>query len=383
VKRIVITLLVLLAATVLAGERESAWSPIVYPEQRMPLAFSHAKHLGRGTTCDACHPNASTSRSAVDNLIPTEAQCRACHAIERDKPDKQATPVAACKACHPGFQPGVPVERVYLTPTPLKFDHSAHAKQDCESCHAVRQVDMATTRQLPAMSSCFACHKQDTDSCTKCHLAAIGGLMQTTFPHGRLSPRSPTLGDDHGPDFLRDHKQAARRMDSTCNACHDRSECVECHNGVVKPVDFHQANYLLLHSVEAKRGKPDCSACHRQQTFCTGCHERSGIGTRGDTQFNSVDAGAQFHPPGWASTTPGVSNLHAIVAKRSIGSCASCHREDDCLACHSAEATALKVSPHPPGWRNSTRCRALDRGNRRMCLRCHITDDELGCDWSK
>jgi len=49
----------------------------------------------------------------------------------------------------------------------------------------------------------------------------------------------------------------------------------------------------------------------------------------------------------------------------------------------SAEASALKISPHPANWRGSSRCRALDRSNRRMCLRCHVTDDELGCDWSK
>jgi hypothetical protein len=152
---------------------------------------------------------------------------------------------------------------------------------------------------------------------------------------------------------------------------------------VVKPVDFHPANYLLVHSVDAKRGKPDCTACHREQTFCIACHERSGLGTRGDTQFNSFQSTQQFHPPGWASRTLGGQNLHASVAKRSMGSCASCHREDDCLECHSAEQGALKVSPHPRGWKGSTRCRALDRGNRRMCLRCHVTEDELGCDWSK
>ena len=147
-KRIVITLIVLFAATVLAGENDTAWSPVVYPAQRLPVTFSHQKHLARGAKCEACHPAASTSRSAVDNLIPTEVQCRACHAIERDQPTKQATPVAACTGCHPGFQPGAPVETTYLTPTPLKFDHIAHAKQTCESCHDVRKVDRATTTMV-------------------------------------------------------------------------------------------------------------------------------------------------------------------------------------------------------------------------------------------
>ena len=30
---------------------------------------------------------------------------------------------------------GGAIARTYLTPPPLKFDHSAHAKQACESCH--------------------------------------------------------------------------------------------------------------------------------------------------------------------------------------------------------------------------------------------------------
>jgi len=375
VKRIILTLIVIcIGAVVAADVRLDPVSDAVYPAQRLPLTFSHAKHLARVTTCDACHPAAKTSVSAVDNLIPTEAQCRACHEIHREAPA-----AADCAKCHPAWSPDKPVERVFLAPPPLKFSHQQHTSP-CESCHPVRNVDLATTRQLPTMDSCLTCHSNDNRQCTSCHLAAIGGLMQTKFPHGSLVPQQSNLGDEHGPDFTRDHKQQARRTDATCNACHDKSQCVACHQGVVKPADFHEANYLLVHAVEANRGRPDCSACHRAQTFCVGCHERVGIGTRADSQLTPT--AHQFHPTGWASPGPG-PNMHAQVAKRSIGSCASCHREDDCLACHSAEQGALKVSPHPPGWRGSARCRSLDRGNRRMCLKCHITDDELGCDWTK
>ena len=88
-----------------------------------------------------------------------------------------------------------------------------------------------------------------------------------------------------------------------------------------------------------------------------------------------------FHPAGWATMGIG-PNLHAGEARRNIASCASCHREEDCLTCHSAQPGSLRASPHPAGWRGSARCKALDRGNRRMCLRCHIAQDEIGCDWS-
>lgn len=378
--------IVCLLATALPADRDATqWSPIVYPAQRLPLIFSHSKHLQRGAACATCHPNAPTSRSALDNLLPTEAACRVCHAIDRDQPTKQATPVAACAGCHVGYTPGAVVARVYVPAGPLKFDHSRHASASCESCHGdMRTVDLATTRQLPTMGSCLTCHTNGSHPrhCTDCHLARTGGLLETTFPHGELVPQRSGLGDDHDVLFMKNHRQQASRPDATCNACHDRSECLDCHQGVVKPLEFHQANYLLVHATEAKRGRPDCSACHRAQTFCVSCHERSGLSTRGDSQFDSRDPDRQFHPAGWASQGMG-PNLHAQAARRSVGSCASCHREDDCLECHSAQPGGLRISPHPAGWRGSFRCRMLDRGNRRMCLRCHITSDELGCDWSK
>jgi Cytochrome c7 and related cytochrome c len=368
------------------GDRGTAWSPVMYPLQRLPLEFSHARHLARGAVCAACHPAATTSRSAVDNLLPTEAACRACHPIDRARPELvvAGAPPVACRTCHPGYTPGAVIARVYLTPPPLKFDHSAHRGAACESCHGdMRAVGLATTQQLPTMAACLRCHTSGREErrCADCHLTRRGGLLETRFEHGTLVPMHGGLGDAHGPEFGRRHAQEAQQIGATCTACHDRSECVECHQGVVKPMAFHPGNYVLTHAVDARRGKPDCSACHRAQSFCVGCHERSGIGLRGDSQLVPGDPARGFHPPGWAAEGVG-PNLHAREARRNITSCASCHREDDCLRCHSAQPGAPRASPHPPGWRGSARCKALDRGNRRMCLRCHVTDDELGCDWA-
>ncbi len=380
-KRVIVLLVIALGATV-AAEDAGDWSPVVYPAQRLPLIFSHAKHLARGTACAACHPAAATSRSAVDNLIPTEAACRACHPIDRGDPAKVATPVAACAGCHAGWAPGVPVERVYITPAPLKFEHAQHAQTACEGCHTtMRQVDVATTRQLPTMDSCLTCHKNGSEErhCTDCHLARLGGQIETHFEFGELVPQRMA---GHGMGFAQHHEQAAREVGATCTACHDRSECIDCHQGVVKPMDFHPGDYLSIHAMEARRGRPDCSACHRYESFCVGCHERSGLSSRVTTDFNAADPARAFHPVGWASSTGG-PNRHAQEARRNISSCTSCHREEDCLTCHSAQKGALQASPHPAGWRGSARCRALDRGNRRMCLRCHVAQDELGCDWHK
>jgi hypothetical protein len=363
-------------------------SAIVYPPQRLPLIFSHQRHLARGAACAGCHPAATTSTSAVDTLIPTEAACRGCHPIDRAEPARAiaGAPPAACRACHAGYLAGAVVDRVYVPPPAIKFSHAAHAATPCARCHGdlvADGVDLATVRQLPTMASCLGCHDDGRRerACTRCHLAELGGRMQQRFPQGALVPTRDDLGVAHGPGFATHHTEAARRPEASCTACHDRSECVDCHQGTIKPTDFHPGDYLMTHAIEARRGTPDCAACHRAETFCVACHERAGIGTRATTDFNAVDPGRAFHAAGWASAGPG-PNLHAAAARRAITSCASCHREEDCLRCHSAELGGPKVSPHPAGWRGSSRCRALDRGNRRMCLRCHVTSDELGCDWT-
>src|SRR5690348_6566519 len=81
-----------LAVVVAAGWRgradaeRGAPSEVVYPPQRLPLTFSHARHLALpGMTCVGCHVDAGASRSAVDNLMPVEAVCARCHAIDRGR----------------------------------------------------------------------------------------------------------------------------------------------------------------------------------------------------------------------------------------------------------------------------------------------------------
>ena len=64
----------------------------------------------------------------------------------------------------------------------------------------------------------------------------------------------------------------------------------------------------------------------------------------------------------------------AAEARRNQRSCASCHREDTCLACHSTLQDSRVpggANPHPVDWLTSGRCRALVSANPRLCLKCH------------
>lgn len=364
-------------------------SPVIFPAQEIPLRFSHVQHLeAEGINCEFCHEDAADSTSALDNLIPGEDTCDICHPIDRAQPFKEVPgePPARCDACHPGWTPESPeVARVRIPRPNLKFNHKAHRDQGipCRTCHGdmvTDRVDLATRDQLPTMSLCLTCHdgKQQSNECTLCHLAEQGGYVQTVYPEGTLEPSGVLRGDAHDLTFITDHAQVAANDPDYCESCHRRPFCVECHEGSVKPMQFHLGDYLAMHSIEARRNQPDCSGCHRQQTFCVGCHTRSGVtaGGRG-SEFDSTEPDRNYHPPGWASLTDIGPQHHSLQAQRNIEQCASCHREQFCVQCHTAEVgNPVRANPHPPGWEVSRRCRALLARNPRMCLRCH-TDGTL------
>lgn len=412
-------------------------SPLIYPRQTLPITFDYAAHARRGASCLGCHVTAASSTSAGDDLMPGEAACRACHAIDRTQRGplrapppppalasaSAARPTGRCEACHTGWFGGAGQAAEpprLLVPLPnLKFNHQLHVSRGvaCETCHVrvAGESALATEADLPSMALCLGCHvgggKQPTARCGACHLTlpdgrlkvnlAIGGPVATAQT-GKLVPSGSLRGfDAHTPSFRTDHKQAGRE-ETYCLNCHRRSECLDCHNGVVRPLDIHPSDYVSLHGADGRRNTPDCSSCHRNQTFCVGCHQRVGVssdpegGVPGHQPHNPFGTGTgvkSFHPPGWARdasgdviATPRPSS-HSFQAKRNIRTCVSCHREETCLECHSADpARGVKMpngagfSPHGVGFAGTARCRALASRNRRACIKCHAVDAaELDC----
>jgi hypothetical protein len=382
-------------------------SEVIFPPQQIPLAFSHVQHLKAAKlNCAFCHEDAPDSTSSVDNNIPGEDTCETCHDIDRKDPDKQVAagePPAKCTACHPGYKAGESVARV-VVPTPnLKFNHKAHVdkKVRCETCHGeleAENVALATREQLPKMMLCLQCHndEQAPAACTTCHISEGNGLIQSEYDEGMLAPSGVLRGDTHDMSFRMNHASVAKQDEAYCENCHRKEFCVGCHNGAEKPMDFHGNDYVTLHTIDARRNTPDCSACHRTQTFCVGCHSRSGVAFDGKgSEFEGINLSgaatpaASFHPEGWADITSRTASHHSFEAQRNIKQCASCHREDFCTRCHSAEPTAgtgadsfrpFSINPHPANWIGSRRCKALAARAGRMCLRCHIDPDEVRCD---
>lgn len=407
-------------ALVLGSAGASAGEPsrVVFPEQALPISFSHRQHLAKNIQCTFCHDRAPDSTSARDHLIPPEEQCADCHAIDRTQPHKQARPAARCDACHPGFSGHGEPPRVAVPPPNLKFNHKLHAdrKIPCLRCHgSVAAADLATRADLPRMTLCLECHdgKQAPSRCTTCHVAGPDGTLRLVFPTGKLAPSGVLRGDAHTPRFRLEHARTAQGNDAYCASCHRRSFCLDCHNGVVKPFDFHGNDYVTLHALDARKNDPDCSSCHRRQTFCVGCHQRTGVAFDRPGGQPGLPTGAfgvahgrpgQLHPPGFARDASGAPTgradpgHHSFQAQRNVRACASCHREETCLRCHAASSLlgpggrppqdtaaatrepGFNVSPHGPGFAGSARCRALSARNLRACVKCHDPrDGKLQC----
>jgi hypothetical protein len=401
----------LLSAVLFCAPPADGPSPVLIPEQQIPLTFSHQLHLKKNIACEYCHEKAPESTSASDFLIPKEESCTDCHPIDHKQPEKQAKIAARCDACHPGYKPemGENVARVVVPAPHLKFNHKIHVdqKMPCQKCHGeMTDVTLATREQLPRMEMCLKCHiggsKHAPSRCATCHVIKPSGTMQLTFSdvEGKLAPSGAIRGDSHTPEFRRNHAYVARSDEQYCLNCHRKDECLSCHNGVFKPMDIHANDYVSIHSTEARRDTLRCQACHRMQSFCLGCHQRSGVALDppGGIADRPTASPLKFHPDGWADigvAFRGDKNHHAWQAQRNIRACVSCHREQTCVRCHASShmlsdgvtkpfdspyqnglnpmAKESGISPHPRHW--GGKCQALAARNQRVCLKCHLVGD--------
>jgi hypothetical protein len=375
-------------------------SPVIFPEQDLPLRFSHRRHVKElGMSCTTCHEAARTSTNSADSLLPAGTRCDACHGTNHRNPSSVTTdesrPLGQCSFCHLEYDPTRPnlVRRVLVPPPQLRFDHKKHVveqKLDCRSCHgAVEELELATRDQLPRMKRCVSCHSltgehgKPSGACPTCHLTHSNGLLKTSFASGSLLP-PPWLHDaGHGPDFIERHKFVAGNDSGFCANCHQERFCVGCHDGRVRPRRVHPNDFISQHPIAARQNNPRCTSCHQLQSFCLTCHQRSGVTLSGP--LSNIAGRGRFHPPKsvW-SDGPRSAQHHAWEAQRNLNACVSCHQERDCAICHATRGVGGRgvaiptgpgrsVNPHPLGF--LSRCRGALARNARPCLVCHQPDD--------
>jgi len=347
-------------------------SPIIYPPQRIALRMDHSLPEHRRLRCVRCHRGAGLSTEARDSLIPREETCSPCHDEQLDRDDPTA---ARCGTCHVGFRDGEAPPVSSFPTARLRFSHRTHVEDGmrCRTCHVgIPEATVADRRHLPRMRQCFECHGPDGFStegtapgaCTTCHLSRPDGRLRTRFAQGEMNPPTWLFGMRHDHEWLVRHRWVAADQGGVCASCHRESDCVECHDGNVRPRRVHPGDYLTTHVEPARRDQPRCSSCHQVSRFCAECHSRLGLSTFSAPEVRSPD---RYHPPEavWVRGP----NMHALEARRAMNACASCHAERDCVTCHGALGIGAGVSPHPPGFAN--RCAAALSSNARACVTCH------------
>ena len=284
---------------------------------------------------------ASPRLAEADRQTAVAQSCATCHA--RD----------FCVRCHVNA-PEVPaIQALGPDPRSLAIDAKLEAPASHSDPEFVRGHGDAASR---TPERCATCHTQE--SCLTCHTSqpAVAVAMHAAGP-GRGAGASvkrhrPTW---HGEDFTDRHASVATAAPRSCNACHARADCLECHRpSAASGPGYHPAGFLSRHPASAYARESSCAECHNTRAFCTDCHEQAGLSARGALRGGFHDAKRGFLLG------------HGPAARQSLESCVSCHAERDCLTCHSALG-GRRFNPHGPGF-DADRLR---RRNAQMCTVCH------------
>lgn len=383
-------------------------------------------HLTEDPPCSRCHAPLSRATRLSDSAVAAISipewhrrsdflenhgpraekdvmQCSTCHARQ------------SCARCHPNarevaqigkLEPDARVARVLRGRSPAYFKPKSHERREWLIAHG----DSAKTEP----SGCANCHAQP--SCRTCHIGTAGARQiarlakpdpdgapgvrmqvapldiaargsSNAFPHSPsanamsavtttdhatsasvpvarslqgnpLAPVADTvlrIVQVHPPDFVEKHGVTASSGRINCQGCHEERTCTNCHNGASRR-RFHAFNFVSRHAATAAGRERDCTSCHTTETFCRECHRGQGLEARG-----TRDVAYHGRQPLWLQQ-------HGQAARLEMQTCASCHQQRDCLACHSD--IGLKVNPHGPGF-NAER---MAKRNRQLCLTCHLSD---------
>lgn len=263
-------------------------------DKKSDLKFSHASHITEhDVECATCHPNAATSTSGTDDLLPSEETCNQCH----DKKDTK------CEFCHTTDKP-VLMPRVKDFSS--KFNHKLHIDNGakCETCHAgVEKKQSIAGMHLPDMDKCMSCHTtpQTIAGCDQCHNEG-----------DKLKPA------DHTSLWLANHGNFSESKSSNCMSCHQESYCLDCHKGENLANQSHPPGFIMTHGMSYTMRESNCMSCHNDMQYCIECH----------TEVNYIKPMSHV-APNWLS-------VHRTEAKPSRDLCVVCHSANDntCARCH-------------------------------------------------
>ena len=321
-------------------------------------AHSGPTHIAANASCQTCHvaiaaqPLLSSDRvsrlpkpawhdsarfqSEHGRVSGTQAaSCAVCHARE------------SCERCHANARSVSLIANLARDARIATLVAGATAEYEAPRSH--RDSDWRSTHGASARSgaaSCANCHTRP--SCVTCHAEGSGtasvAILALPGPGVRkgLGVSATRLTKSlHSADIASRHGSVAASARVNCAQCHSEQTCSACH-AAQESRRFHADNFIERHAVEVFASSADCQSCHNTERFCRDCHARTGIASSG--RMNAAFHNGQAK---WVLS-------HGQAARTGMESCASCHRQNDCVRCHSATG-GWGVNPHRPGFRASAR----------------------------
>lgn len=400
-------------------EAEVDWSPPKGPP-RTNLRFTHKMHAeavqgatrrDSALTCESCH---TLKGERMQVRLAIVQSCLDCHEV---RTAHLAAPDTSCATCHVPLARAVRLTRDDVAEFPVPPSHkrpgfsldlhgklargsgkrgevsqacaTCHAREFCSDCH-VNAPEVPTIQALAsdirstaheaelkeppshrdpdfvfrhgsdarkAPMACATCHTQE--SCLTCHIgrpASVRALPAAGPGRGKGADVRRARPVSHGQDFSEVHGPVADSRPQTCEGCHVRPQCLDCHrpNAADATPGYHPAGFLGRHPASAYSRETNCSDCHNSAQFCADCHVNAGLSARGELNAGYHDARRSFLLG------------HGQAARQNLESCVACHAERDCLTCHSALG-GRRFNPHGPGFDAA----ALRRKNSQMCTACH------------
>ena len=303
-----------LATLVTTPRQTVAWARGTIDERRFP----HRRHEKLFPTCTGCHAGITTG--AAEAMFPAPESCTGCHN-------------------------GTDARRVTWngpsrTASNLRFQHPTHAQRvrasgdslDCLGCHGVgadrtTRLWMVVRRAPP--TECITCHAHEAPAhlaasakCETCHVplvraVALGDSVIARFP-------KPPSHDD--PSWTGAHKPTSAAEQLRCATCHTSESCARCH-----------VNAATLGAVTSLGSDPRVARLVRGR--------------------------APVYPVPVTHRDEAFASRHGALAKSSIGTCANCHAQQSCTACHIGPLGAKVISRLPratPGTAPGVQLRGID-----------------------
>lgn len=185
--------------------------------------FSHQIHLQLKLPCATCHPAASSTQVA-DNNLPKPDVCAGCH-------KDGARPVKAPRLTNLS-----------------RFSHKQHLQMGNLAPAIAKAIDAKEYLSDPGD---IRRHLDTKNACTACHR----GLEESSAVSAAVFPQMA--------DCLVCHNKIDPPF--SCETCHERT-------AALKPAT-HTQDYLDRHTkTNVFKDKTTCAVCHGRRFTCLGCH---------------------------------------------------------------------------------------------------------------